>query len=200
MLVYVESFVFNSEDLNLDEYMVQSNKDEGKFSIVLYSVGLLSRLNRNIGELKFKYLGSDRDESIITIDKILFNGENLEGSGFVVKSGNIKSVARAISINYSLVPDEFSLSQNYPNPFNPTTTIPFGIPEDSFVDIIVYDIKGRIVDKLVSSSAYDPGFHQVYWDASTLSSGMYFIKISAQTENPQSNNVFESVRKSILIK
>lgn len=74
------------------------------------------------------------------------------------------------------VPEEIFLSQNYPNPFNPTTLIPFGINEDSNVELIVYDILGRKVQTLVNGPR-TPGRYEVRFNAGQLASGVYFYRL-----------------------
>ncbi len=72
----------------------------------------------------------------------------------------------------------FELSQNYPNPFNPTTSISFSIAERSNVSLKVYDVLGREVANLVSD-VMEAGSHNVTFDASQLSSGVYVYEIIA---------------------
>jgi hypothetical protein len=72
----------------------------------------------------------------------------------------------------------FSLSQNYPNPFNPTTTIKFTIAKSSDVKIVVYNMMGREVQTLVNEKL-KPGTYESSFDGSSLTSGVYFYKISA---------------------
>ncbi len=73
-------------------------------------------------------------------------------------------------------PSGFRLGQNYPNPFNPSTNIGYSLPTPGHVNINVYNIKGRLVDKLVDK-AQGAGHHRVAWNARQLSSGMYFYQI-----------------------
>jgi len=73
---------------------------------------------------------------------------------------------------------EFSLSQNYPNPFNPTTMINYSVPEVSNVKLSVFDILGREVAVLVTGEK-KAGNHKINFDASNLSSGIYFYKLQA---------------------
>ena len=75
-------------------------------------------------------------------------------------------------------PKQFSLSQNYPNPFNPATTIVYGIAEDSRVSMKVYDITGREVAALVDGNV-TAGSYAVPFDARSLSSGVYFYRLTA---------------------
>lgn len=76
------------------------------------------------------------------------------------------------------VPGSFALYQNTPNPFNPTTDVGFRISDRGFVTLEVYDPLGRQVATLVSGEKA-PGEYHVTWNASTLSSGVYYCRLSA---------------------
>jgi hypothetical protein len=71
----------------------------------------------------------------------------------------------------------YELSQNYPNPFNPVTYINYSIPKSGFVKLSVFDILGKEVATLVNSNKSE-GSYEVIFDASRLSSGIYFYKIT----------------------
>jgi len=88
-------------------------------------------------------------------------------------------------------PDEFKLHQNYPNPFNPTTTIRYAVAVQSEVSMQVYNVVGKRVATLVNEQK-SPGNYKVTFDASNLSSGLYFVKIQAGS--------FHDVQKLTLIK
>jgi hypothetical protein len=88
-------------------------------------------------------------------------------------------------------PTEFSLSQNYPNPFNPVTTIRYGLPVKARVLLIVYTTLGQIVSRLADEEQ-EAGYHEVRFDASGVSSGMYFYRLQAGD--------FIQTRKLILVK
>lgn len=75
-------------------------------------------------------------------------------------------------------PSKFALKQNYPNPFNPVTNINFEIPKESFVKITVYDNLGRVMN-ILANEKYNAGSYSVSFDASKLSSGLYFYKLEA---------------------
>ncbi len=76
------------------------------------------------------------------------------------------------------VPNGFSLDQNYPNPFNPTTNIRFKIPSASNVHLAVYNVLGQKVATLVDNHM-SAGVHVVQFNASQLSSGLYFYRLRA---------------------
>lgn len=84
------------------------------------------------------------------------------------------------------LPSKFALRNNYPNPFNPMTTIEYDLPEDTRVTLIVYDIIGREVTRLVDTKA-PAGFYKAVWDGRNkygqpVSSGVYLYRIVV--ENP----------------
>lgn len=95
-----------------------------------------------------------------------------------------------VTINSS-VPAEFNLSQNYPNPFNPTTLISYSLPQNSNVLLRVYDTLGKEVTTLVDGKQ-SAGKYQISFNASRLSSGIYYYTITAGS--------FNLTRKMILMK
>ena len=99
-----------------------------------------------------------------------------------------------------LSPDNYVLKQNYPNPFNSVTTIKYELPQPAFVKLIVYDVLGREVTRLVNEEK-PAGKYSVQFDAGNLSSGVYFYKISF--DNESNKMVFDGLNKTmklILIK
>ena len=95
------------------------------------------------------------------------------------------------------VPTVYTLEQNYPNPFNPSTQIRFGLPFDSNVKLKIYNILGQTVTELVNETLIS-GYHTLEWNASTLTSGIYFYSIEANSVN--GNKSFSSVKKMLLVK
>lgn len=85
----------------------------------------------------------------------------------------------------------FSMQQNYPNPFNAGTTIEFYVPYISNVKLKVFNILGEVIETLVDAE-YPEGTHQINWNASGLSSGIYFVQIDG--------NEFRQIKKAVLIK
>ncbi len=90
-----------------------------------------------------------------------------------------------------LVPAVYELSQNYPNPFNPTTTINYAIPTDGLVSLKIFNILGQEVVTLVNTVQV-AGAYQATFNASALSSGVYFYKIES--------GKFSSIKKMMLLK
>jgi len=76
------------------------------------------------------------------------------------------------------MPKHFALAQNYPNPFNVSTIIQYNLPVHSNITIDIYDILGRKVKTLVDKQQ-QAGYHTIDFDASELSSGVYFYRLQA---------------------
>jgi hypothetical protein len=96
-----------------------------------------------------------------------------------------------IAQNGNIVPVSFRLYQNYPNPFNPVTAIRYDVIKAGQVTIKVYDITGREVEVLINEIK-TPGSYNVWFNASSLSSGIYFYTM-------QTEDYFES-KKMVLLK
>ncbi len=91
----------------------------------------------------------------------------------------IGEVATGITEEPDELPSEFSLSQNYPNPFNASTTIQFIVPTEVQVRLTVFDAVGRKVAVLTDQD-YQPGVHELHWEASTYASGLYFYRMESE--------------------
>ncbi len=105
-------------------------------------------------------------------------------------------------INVEVVPIKFDLAQNYPNPFNPNTKIRYSIPDVGlgFAQTVlkVYDILGNEVATLVNEEK-PAGVYEVEYNASNLSSGIYFYRITIQSDKADAGK-FSEIKKMILIK
>ena len=93
--------------------------------------------------------------------------------------------------NIAQVPEGYRLLQNYPNPFNPTTNISFHIPSNAYVSLKIYDVLGKEVVNLISAEM-EAGEHSVTWDASRMTSGIYFYHLKSGS--------FSETKKLILLK
>ena len=77
-----------------------------------------------------------------------------------------------------VIPEGYKMHSAYPNPFNPVATIQFDLPENTFTELTVYDMSGRIIETLISGNL-KAGYHNIEWNASSKASGMYFLKLQA---------------------
>jgi hypothetical protein len=96
-----------------------------------------------------------------------------------------------IETENSDIPIDYELSQNYPNPFNPSTIINYQLPKSGYVSLIVFDVLGNEVAKLVEENKQS-GKYEVTFDAPNLPSGVYFYTLST--------GEFVSTKKMLLIK
>lgn len=89
-------------------------------------------------------------------------------------------IDKAVSVeeNVTLAPNKFELMQNFPNPFNPSTSIEYSVQGNEFVSLKVYDVLGNEISTLVNETK-SPGTYKVNFDASQLTSGIYFYKMTA---------------------
>jgi subtilisin-like proprotein convertase family protein len=147
------------------------------------------------------FTGSFKPETPLSV----MNGSALNGTYILEVADQVSGqagtlVAWCVTIKYSTetgivntitVPGKYGLKQNYPNPFNPTTTISYNLPKVSNVKLVVFDMLGRQVRTLVNERKA-AGSYSVDFNASDLSSGMYFYKLAAED--------FADVKRMVLIK
>jgi hypothetical protein len=139
-----------------------------------------SRLIEALGQI------NSGDEITLSLHGLLINGRHILGTDCVVIVGMKNIGPKAGSIEGMLC-----LNRVYPNPFNSSTKIEYSLPETRKVRIEIYDLLGRKIAILLNESK-QAGYHQVVWDASGHSSGVYFYRIEAGD--------FIETRKMILLK
>jgi hypothetical protein len=128
------------------------------------------------------YVGS-YPSNIIDSSYFYFSKGGSVASG-VMSWFDCKGWFKGVNLEESNLPSDYSLSQNHPNPFNATTIINYVFPLDSYVKLEVYNTLGQKVATLVDSRQ-QAGYKSVVWDASAVSSGIYFYRLVAgdYTEN-----------------
>jgi len=131
-----------------------------------------------------------RDTITTLMRSIGGNSSYLFAGGF---QGSIYRTTNPIGIVQisAVVPEVFSLSQNYPNPFNPTTQIEFTVAKNEFVKITVFDVTGRVMEKLVNEDL-NTGTYKVDFNADSYSSGIYFYRL--ETDG------YSETKKMVLLK
>ncbi|MFC1569170.1 DUF5060 domain-containing protein [bacterium] len=149
----------------LDSFQLQSNLESIDYDKLNE---LQFKVNRGAGEYGI---------STITIDDI----------DFLMDTTMPSSVRRS----HVRQPDQYQLFQNFPNPFNPSTTIQYQLGKQEHVQLIVYNIEGQEVSRLVDTEQVR-GDYQISWDASHLPSGVYIYQFKAGPEN--------RMRKCLLVK
>ncbi len=140
---------------------------------------VFSNVPQNVWQRNQLFRLRDYVHDAVRMSRIIIggNGWNYEG-----RIDNIKITDVLITNIYNLdennTPKNFTLEQNYPNPFNPSTKIRFDIPKQSFIKLVVYDILGREIEKLVDKEML-PGSYETTFDGRNLSNGVYFYRIEA---------------------
>jgi predicted GH43/DUF377 family glycosyl hydrolase len=109
------------------------------------------------------------------------------------------SAVTSIKDNTDLSLTNYSLFQNYPNPFNPSTTISWQSPVGSWQTLKVYDLLGREIATLVNEEK-PAGSYEVEFNASQLSSGVYFYTLTASDASLRSGQNFKQTKRMVLIK
>ena len=121
-----------------------------------------------------------------------FEGKaNVNLNSAVVKNSGNNNLLVKVTSDKNAVPTIFALSQNYPNPFNPVTRIDYQVPQQSQVEIAVFNSLGQKVATLVNE-VKETGAYSVDWNAASLSSGIYFYQMKAGD--------FVTVKKLVLLK
>ena len=90
------------------------------------------------------------------------------------------------------LPIRYDLKQNYPNPFNPVTNISYSLPLSGNVSLVIYNLLGEEVSRLVDDKQLPIGEYNARWDATNMTSGIYFYRLTAGD--------FVRMRKMVLLK
>jgi hypothetical protein len=155
-------------------------------------------------DLNFNNLVLDKDSllvsqfatppNILNINTLYFwrvNAYNIGGPSGWSNVFVFRSLVTDINQVTDMIPDSYKLYENFPNPFNPTTDLRFDIPTSSIVRITIYNSMGKEITKLVNEKL-NAGRYQAQWNASDVSSGVYFYKLTAGDYN--------DVKRMILVK
>lgn len=146
-----------------------------------YMIPYLQNGSYKITASKIGYSTEDYFSNVL-ID--LNSNPNVGGVNFIIVPTGVEELENG-------VPKFYNLSQNFPNPFNPSTTIKFQIPKDGFVTLKIYDVLGKEIATLVNEEEAS-GNYKVDFNASQLSSGIYFYRIQA--------GEFSQTKKMILLR
>ena len=184
---YTRSDDFNSMELNMEfDSSILEFKDLNKTPLTENSKIIYNQKNGlvTIGMFTLKPL-REKGNMISILFKVKerkIDITDLNFSNFVFNNGPKYNFTTSIELNKTLLPKEYTLEQNYPNPFNATTTIKFGLPENSKVSVQIYNLLGEKVIMLVQDKYFNAGYHRVNWSGQhengyTVSSGIYFCEL-----------------------
>ena len=127
-------------------------------------------------------------------DAALFASEQIE----YLNAGALGKWAIVEDSGNKTIPENYSLSNNYPNPFNPVTQIDFALPDDGYTKLIIYDLRGREIARLVDKNL-SAGYHHVKWNAAESASGIYFYRLEV-TGRRSAPPTFVKIKKMVLLK
>jgi hypothetical protein len=137
--------------------------------------------------LDTSWVASNCDFAVI----IFLTSGSLSTTSYVQQTKKEPVIPVGITSGGNEIPFKYSLYQNYPNPFNPSTNIKFSIPENEKVSVKVFDILGNEA-AILWDGFLKAGIYNVEFDGSNLSSGVYFLRLTADN--------FSDTKKMILMK
>jgi hypothetical protein len=138
--------------------------------------------------------------------KWALSANTAQSTGFLCAAGpGIESASLPVSpvLPQQVMPTVYALNQNYPNPFNPTTVLSFDLPGNSIVTLKVYNMLGQEVATLYDNLEVEAGVEEVEFDASSLVSGVYFYRVTAQMideDGMTTGDTFTKTMKMMLVK
>ena len=140
----------------------------------------LPTTNNSIDKSNAAFLQNDHIPKVLRDARVNASRSNilLTKSYRQVTAAGVASQARSMKLKQAKVPQTFGLDQNYPNPFNPTTMIHYRLAKSSHVRLTIWNTLGRRVATLVDQNEQQ-GTYQVTFNASQLSSGVYFYRLQA---------------------
>ena len=154
---------------------------------------LIDSLGTGNGTIRFSY--NPNPDNTLRIGLINVVDSNAWASPQII---TITQEQNITSINdKNRIPSQYILFQNYPNPFNPVTSIKYSLPFESNVKLIIYNAVGQVVKEL-ASEVQQIGIHELSFSSSSLSSGVYFYTILANSIDGKQN--YTNTKKMILLK
>ncbi|MEE9166399.1 MAG: FlgD immunoglobulin-like domain containing protein [Candidatus Neomarinimicrobiota bacterium] len=174
-----------TENLSSKEILISTKRAE--LGQILVDFGYFEDKDGKEVELVIEHF--DKSSSNILLSYIFYSADK-----------NIVSMGTK-SLNTRTVPEEFELHQNYPNPFNPTTTILYDLPENSQVELVIYDILGRQVRTLLHEGKM-AGYHSATWDGKDgiglpVGTGVYIYRIHAREAD---DATYSRARKMLMLR
>jgi hypothetical protein len=180
---FFKSININGQEISKDDWIVAFHKDiivgarkwSGEYTdiAVMGYDGFSETLGycENNSKVDFKIFRSSEFDFIDIINDIP-EWSNL--NNFIIDNSSDVNIG---------IPLDYKVSSPYPNPFNPVLNIELEIPDYINININIYNIRGQLVENLVSNKSFIPGYHKVTWDASEFSSGIYLMKIKSNEKS-----------------
>ncbi len=170
------------DELRIWNKVLTADDINGKMNDTLSADIYTSAESGLIGYYRFEELenlgiGNDGLVNDVGDLSVYANHGNVWNGGILTEKGVQTDVA-----DQHEIPVTYQLYQNFPNPFNPSTQINFDLPEASPVEIVVYDIRGRLVATIVDDMM-DAGSHSIDWANPMLPSGIYICRMTSNSFN-----------------
>ena len=146
---------------------------------------------KNIGDVPLTLIDKSINKSLDMLGNSTYTYQNTGTREFEITGKTLTDVEK------NNKPDQFSLAQNYPNPFNPSTTISYTLPEESVVEIKIYNTLGQTVS-VIENSVKPAGYFNTVFDASNIAAGIYIYIMHAKAVN--GSREFRAVKKLVLLK
>jgi hypothetical protein len=190
------SHLFSGSDVRSNMSVYSKIKEPGLARVIMFDLGgtafLSSGENDKVISIAYEVVDNYKGSFKIEIENIVAAGEH----GVEVSTQASHSFhGDTTSDSYSLenVPGVTEIVGNYPNPFNPTTEIQFNLANENagLVNVSVFDIQGRKVATLHNDITAG-GYHSYVFDASNLSSGQYFVRVSAPNYTKTHNMTYSN--------
>jgi len=162
--------------------------DDGLIKVIVFDIAgdfIIPNENNDLLKMSFNFFGGVFDESTVNINNVIVSGPK----------GSVANVSsNVVSAAIKLVPGVFALHQNYPNPFNPNTEIRFDIPQETTVNISIFNLMGQKI-KTLKNEKITPGYHTVQWDGANdngiqVSTGMYFYTLQTGAKSAMRKMLF----------
>ena len=188
-----------SEAITVDHsgsvYVTGSSDGSGYATVKYNSEGVEQWTAIYGGEEGFYYDCDPISIALDGIENVYISGTCGSGSyyGGWTNYTTIKYIQVPVSVadEHEVIPLDYSLSQNYPNPFNPMTTIGYSLEKREEVELVVYNLLGKEIVRLVARQQ-PAGYHQVIWVPANVPSGIYLFRLTAGD--------FVQTKKMILLK
>ena len=163
-----------SSEMNNSGFEVERQTNDADFEVIGFVEG-----NGTTSEAN-NYSFTDED---LPAGKYSYRIKQMDFEGSYNYSDTLDfEISNIVDINeLGNVINAYQLYQNYPNPFNPQTTIRFDIKEENFVNLSIYNVLGEKVKELVND-VLPSGSHEVKFDGSELSSGIYIYRLDVKEE------------------
>tara|TARA_B100000686_G_scaffold75934_1_gene81875 strand:- start:5964 stop:8657 length:2694 start_codon:yes stop_codon:yes gene_type:complete len=182
---------------DLETWMISTEVDSSTITVAIANwiqqMEPGSRILFEINNIVSANIESNQTISINTNIKALMDGWGNIGVPYQVENG-IVSITESLSAKDIIFkPKKYKLNKIYPNPFNPIAYFEFSVPRDLeyLIRISIYDLSGKMIE-VISNQKFTSGKHNLEWDASNISSGIYFAEFSVGNER--------EIRKLTLLK